>query len=120
MARGRHGIWKCPECKHHQTWKTRSRDSTKLDRRCAKCGERARVTIERSESGKGRTRKVEIWERSLSLRPEDLEKEADRRNLDSGIRIYGMNWAVLIMALTTYPYVFLLSTESFSMVVPPT
>ncbi len=89
MVRGRHGIWKCPECKHHQTWKTRSRDSTKLDRRCAKCGERARVTIERSESGKGRTRKVEIWERSLSLRPEDLEKEADRRNLDSGIRIYG-------------------------------
>jgi len=30
------------------------------------------------------------------------------------IRIYGMSWAVLIMALTTYPYVFLLSTESFT------
>ena len=30
------------------------------------------------------------------------------------IRIYGMFWGVLIMTLTTYPYVFLLSTESFS------
>ncbi len=29
------------------------------------------------------------------------------------IRIYGMGWGILIMALTTYPYVFLLSTESF-------
>ena len=32
----------------------------------------------------------------------------------NGIRIYGMSWGVLIMAFTTYPYVFLLSTESFS------
>ncbi len=32
----------------------------------------------------------------------------------NAIRIYGMNWGILIMALTTYPYVFLLSTESFS------
>ncbi|WP_320667281.1 iron ABC transporter permease [Prochlorococcus sp. MIT 1307] len=30
------------------------------------------------------------------------------------IRIYGMNWGILVMALTTYPYVFLLSTESFT------
>ncbi len=30
------------------------------------------------------------------------------------IRIYGMGWAILIMTVTTYPYVFLLSTESFS------
>ena len=30
------------------------------------------------------------------------------------IRIYGMIWAVVIMSVTTYPYVFLLSTESFS------
>ncbi|ABX08421.1 ABC transporter permease [Prochlorococcus marinus] len=30
------------------------------------------------------------------------------------IRIHGMQWGVLVMALTTYPYVFLLSTESFS------
>ena len=32
----------------------------------------------------------------------------------NGIRIHGMGWGVLIMAFTTYPYVFLLSTESFS------
>ena len=30
------------------------------------------------------------------------------------IRIYGIFWGILIMSLTTYPYVFLLSTESFS------
>ncbi len=30
-----------------------------------------------------------------------------------GIRIHGMSWGVLIMALTTYPYVFILSAESF-------
>ena len=32
----------------------------------------------------------------------------------NGIRIYGMLWGVLVMGLTTYPYVFLLSTESFA------
>ncbi len=31
-----------------------------------------------------------------------------------GIRIHGMGWGIAVMALTTYPYVFLLSTESFS------
>ncbi len=30
------------------------------------------------------------------------------------IRIYGMCWGIVIMAMTTYPYVFLLSTESFA------
>ncbi len=30
------------------------------------------------------------------------------------IRIHGMSWAIAIMSLTTYPYVFLLSTESFA------
>ena len=29
-------------------------------------------------------------------------------------QIYGMLWAVMIMSMTTYPYVFLLSTESFA------
>ena len=87
MARGRQGIWKCPQCRHHQTWKTRSRDSMKLDRRCEKCSERARVTIDRSESGKGRERKVDIWERPLSISPEDLSEEANRRNSDTGNRI---------------------------------
>ncbi len=32
----------------------------------------------------------------------------------NGIRINGLIWGVFIMSLTTYPYVFLLSTESFS------
>ncbi|WP_320664116.1 iron ABC transporter permease [Prochlorococcus sp. MIT 1223] len=32
----------------------------------------------------------------------------------NSIRIYGLPWGVLIMAFTTYPYVYLLSTESFS------
>ncbi|AAP99533.1 Ferric iron ABC transporter [Prochlorococcus marinus str. SS2] len=31
-----------------------------------------------------------------------------------GIRIHGMFWGILIMSLTTYPYVFLLSAESFA------
>tara|TARA_Y100001970_G_scaffold291039_1_gene426817 strand:- start:834 stop:2357 length:1524 start_codon:yes stop_codon:yes gene_type:complete len=31
-----------------------------------------------------------------------------------GITISGMPWAVIILAITTYPYVFILSTESFS------
>ena len=91
MARGRQGIWKCPQCRHHQTWKTRSRDSMKLDRRCEKCSERARVTIDRSESGKGRERKVDIWERPLSISPEDLSEEANRRNSDTGNRIYSID-----------------------------
>ncbi len=32
----------------------------------------------------------------------------------NSIRIHGMSWGVIIMSLTTYPYVFLLSTESFT------
>ena len=31
-----------------------------------------------------------------------------------GIRIHGMIWGVLVMSMTTYPYVFLLSSESFA------
>ena len=31
-----------------------------------------------------------------------------------GWHVHGMGWGVVVMALTTYPYVFLLSTESFS------
>ena len=31
-----------------------------------------------------------------------------------GITITGMGWGIVVMALTTYPYVFLLSTESFT------
>ncbi len=31
-----------------------------------------------------------------------------------GIRVHGMIWGVLVMSMTTYPYVFLLSAESFA------
>ena len=31
-----------------------------------------------------------------------------------GWHVHGLGWGVVVMALTTYPYVFLLSTESFS------
>ena len=31
-----------------------------------------------------------------------------------GIRIHGLGWGVMVLALCTYPYVFLLSTESFT------
>ena len=31
-----------------------------------------------------------------------------------GLRIHGLAWGIAVMALSTYPYVFLLSTESFS------
>jgi iron(III) transport system permease protein len=32
-----------------------------------------------------------------------------------GWRIHGLGWGIVVMALATYPYVFLLSTESFAM-----
>ena len=32
-----------------------------------------------------------------------------------GWRIHGLGWGIAVMALSTYPYVFLLSTESFAM-----
>ena len=80
MATARKGIWKCPKCGLHQIWKTRSRKSAKLDRRCSDCGKRARVTLDRSASGKGRLREVEVWERSKAASIDVLEEEAMRRN----------------------------------------
>ncbi len=73
------GIWKCPECHLHQSWKTRSDKSNKLDRRCVGCGKRVRTTLHRSSSGKGRLRNVEIWERD-SKDVVALEEEIERRN----------------------------------------
>ena len=32
----------------------------------------------------------------------------------NGWRIHGLGWGIVVMALSTYPYIFLLSTESFS------
>ncbi len=80
MGRGRSGIWKCSDCSHYQTWKTRSRGSNSLDRRCDNCGKRIRATIDRSNTGKGRLRSVEIWERDPKYTQTDLENEASRRN----------------------------------------
>ena len=72
MARLRQGIWKCPHCDKHQTWKIKRDGMNKLDRKCISCGKRARFTIERSSSGQGRSRSVEIWERSLLYKIDDL------------------------------------------------
>lgn len=80
MSKGRRGIWRCPSCDLHQVWKTRDSKSNRLDRSCKACGKRIRATIQRSSSGKGRSRSVEIWERKPSSEVEDLEREAERRN----------------------------------------
>ena len=80
MVLARIGIWKCPECGLHQIWKTRSSNANKLDRRCSKCEKRVRTTLDRSSSGKGRTRSVEIWERDPRAKIGILEEEVSRRN----------------------------------------
>ena len=80
MSKGRRGIWRCPSCDLHQVWKTRDSKSNRLDRSCKACGKRIRATIQRSSSGKGRSRNVEIWERKPASKVEDLEREAERRN----------------------------------------
>ena len=80
MSKGRRGIWRCPSCDLHQVWKTRGSKSNRLDRSCKACGKRIRATIQRSSSGKGRSRNVEIWERKPNSKLEDLEREAERRN----------------------------------------
>ncbi|RJU87839.1 MAG: hypothetical protein DWB89_00625 [Candidatus Poseidoniales archaeon] len=80
MVLARIGIWKCPGCGLHQIWKTRSSNTNKLDRKCSKCEKRVRTTLDRSSSGKGRTRSVEIWERDPRAKIEFLEEEVSRRN----------------------------------------
>jgi len=80
MVLVRIGIWKCPECSLHQIWKTRHNNANKLDRKCSKCEKRVRTTLDRSSSGKGRTRSVEIWEREPRTKISDLEEEVSRRN----------------------------------------
>ena len=80
MVLARIGIWKCPECSLHQIWKTRSNNANKLDRKCSECEKRVRTTLDRSSSGKGRTRSVEIWERDPRSKIRELEEEVARRN----------------------------------------
>ena len=52
----------------------------RLDRRCGRCGNRVRVTLDRSSSGQGRLRTVEIWERGLSTGIDELQEEVVRRD----------------------------------------
>ena len=80
MATARHGVWRCPICAHHQIWKTRNYNTVRLDRQCEECGHRARVTLDRSNTGQGRNRIVKIWERSIHLSVNELVNEATRRN----------------------------------------
>jgi 2-oxoisovalerate dehydrogenase E1 component len=44
------------------------------------CGSRVRVTLDRSSTGKGRRREVDVWERGLQVSPDELEKECSRRD----------------------------------------
>jgi len=80
MVLARIGIWECPECGLHQIWKTRSSNANKLDRKCSQCEKRVRATLDRSTSGKGRSKSVKIWERDPRSKISDLEEEVSRRN----------------------------------------
>ena len=80
MVIARNGVWRCPNCMHHQIWKTRNYNTTRLDRQCEECGHRARVTLDRSNTGQGRNRTVKIWERPINVSANDLIREASRRN----------------------------------------
>ena len=80
MAIARQGIWLCPECNNHEVWKTRDVDTKQIDRKCSHCNKRARVTLDRSDTGKGRKRNFQIWERDLSISFKEVKEEAERRN----------------------------------------
>ncbi len=80
MSIARQGIWLCPECGNYEVWKTRDIDTNHIDRKCSKCNKRARFTLNRSTSGKGRKRNYEIWERDLSVGFNEIIQEASRRN----------------------------------------
>ena len=83
---GRRGIWRCPSCSTHQTWKSRDKATTRLDRKCTSCNTRIRVTLNRSDSGRGRKQQAEVWERPFDTSMEELQSEAGLRNSDeSGI-----------------------------------
>ena len=79
---GRRGIWRCPSCSTHQTWKSRDKTTTRLDRKCTSCSTRIRVTLNRSDSGRGRKQQAEVWERSFETSMEELQSEANLRNSD--------------------------------------
>ncbi len=80
MAIARQGIWLCPECGNHEVWKTREKNTNQIDRKCSNCSKRARVTLDRSGTGKGRKRNFKIWERDLNISFSEVIEEAKRRN----------------------------------------
>ena len=79
---GRRGIWRCPSCSKHQTWKSRDQSTTRLDRKCISCEQRIRVTLDRSNSGRGRKQQAQVWERPTETSLEELQQEVSLR--DSG------------------------------------
>ncbi len=79
---GRRGIWRCPSCSTHQTGKSRDKATTRLDRKCTSCNTRIRVTLNRSDSGRGRKQQAEVWERPFDTSMEELQSEAELRNSD--------------------------------------
>ena len=80
MSIARQGIWLCPECGNHEPWKTRDQNTNQIDRKCSNCDKRARVTLNRSNSGKGRKRNYQIWERDPTIDFGKIIEEAKKRN----------------------------------------
>ena len=80
MTIARQGVWQCPDCNNHEVWKTRDESTNQIDRKCTNCNKRVRVTLDRSDSGKGRKRGFQIWERDLSIDFVEIIEEAERRN----------------------------------------
>ena len=87
MAIARQGIWLCPECNSHEAWKTREKNTNQIDRKCSNCNKRARVTLDRSNTGKGRKRNFQIWERDLTISFKEVIEEAERRNKNDLVKL---------------------------------
>ncbi len=80
---GRRGLWLCPTCNKHQTWKSRDSSTSRLDRKCISCSQRIRVTLDRSGAGRGRTQQARVWERKASTPMKELEQEALLRDRET-------------------------------------
>ena len=80
MSIARQGIWLCSKCGNYEPWKTRDHDTNQIDRKCSNCDKRARFTLNRSKSGKGRKRNYQIWERDTSINYDLIIAEAEKRN----------------------------------------
>ena len=68
---GRRGLWLCPNCNEHQTWKSRGSGTSRLDRKCKSCNQRIRVTLDRSNTGRGRIQQARVWDSDCGCVPED-------------------------------------------------